>query len=245
MNNIAIIFAGGEGTRMRYKNGPKQFMTVKRKTILQYTLECFENHEEIDEIYLVVKESCIDNAKKICLKAKLKKIRAIVAGGDSAHASIIEGIQSAKQHGAQDDDIVLFHDGVRPIIDKRTISKCIYSVKQHGSGICSLAAYETPAKSKDGKMIDEIIVRSEMYVLQAPQAFLFGNAYELNMRSIKDGFVGKVVDQAELHKKYGKTIHLIEGLRGNVKITVPLDFTYFEYLVISGKYNRIMRGEIV
>jgi 2-C-methyl-D-erythritol 4-phosphate cytidylyltransferase len=245
LSNIAVVFAGGVGSRMRYANGPKQFMEVKDKPILIYTLEIFENHHEIDAIYLVITKSHLSTTKKLVKKFKISKVRATVPGGDSAHASIICGLEAARQDGAKDDDIVLVHDGVRPILDTETINRNIKMTKKHGNAVTSIAAYETPARSIDGVKVDNVLKRSEMYTLQAPQTFRFGNAYRLNQQAIKDGLVGSVVDQAELNRHYGEPIYLIPGLRGNAKITVPLDFTYFEFLVESGKYKQIIKGKVI
>ena len=98
------------------------------------------------------------------------------------------------------------------------------------------------AQSLDKESIDKVTVRDEMFILQAPQTYRFEDAYDLNQRAIEDGIVGQVVDQAELNRHYGKTLYLSEGLHGNVKITFPLDFTYFVLLVKSGNYKEIIEG---
>jgi 4-diphosphocytidyl-2-methyl-D-erithritol synthase len=248
MSNIALIFASGIGSRMRSTVGPKQFLQVKNKPLLVYTLERFESYQNIDKIYLVVRQSREEYTRELIKEHKLRKIRLVVDKDSdklTAHASIINGLVHMKKDGINDDDIVLIHDGVRPIIDNDTLDRNIEDTEEYGSSITFIPASETVARSLDGKGIESVTVRSEMVILQAPQAFKFGTAYELNQRAIKDGIVGTVVDQAELNRRYGKNLHLTEGLKGNVKITVPLDFTYFEFLVESGKYELILRGETV
>jgi 2-C-methyl-D-erythritol 4-phosphate cytidylyltransferase len=242
--NIAVIFAGGVGSRMRNKKGPKQFMEVLGKPILAYTLDRFSKHEEIDQIYLVVNDTHIQETKDIIEKFGINKVQAVVAGGETAHGSIIKGIEAAKAGGAQDDDVVIFHDGVRPIIDNKTISQNIETAKLYGNAITSIPAFETVARSVDGETVESVTVRDEMFILQAPQTYRFGDAFDLNEQAKADGIVGKVVDQAELNRHYGKTLYLVDGIRGNVKITVPLDFAYFEFLVESGKYENILDGTV-
>lgn len=245
MSNIAIIFAGGVGSRMRYRLGPKQFMEVNSKPILIYTLDRFEQHKKIDKIYLIITKSHISKTRKLIRKFKINKVRSIVGGGDSAHESIMNGLEAAHKDGAKSNDVVLIHDGVRPIIDSGTIDLCIRTTKKLGNAITSLAAYETVAESENNKTVKNVLKRDMLYTLQAPQTFLFKDAYSVNEQSKKDGLVGKVVDQAELNMIYGNKLNLITGIRGNVKITVPLDFTYFEFLVKSGRYKKIVQGEDV
>lgn len=240
--NYAVIFSGGVGSRMRSKVGPKQYMEVEGKPILIYTLERFSTNEIIDKIFVVVSEDYVTQVKGFVEQFKVDKVVDVVAGGDSAHASIIQGIEAVKLDGAKEDDIVLFHDGVRPIIDENTIYKSIKVTESNGNSITCIPAFETVAQSLDKESIDKVTVRDEMFILQAPQTYRFEDAYDMNQRAIQDGIVGKVVDQAELNRHYGKTLYLSEGLHGNVKITFPLDFTYFEFLVKSGKYKEIIEG---
>lgn len=249
MSNYALIFASGIGSRMRSTVGPKQFMEVEGKPILIYTLERFDQHEKIDGIYLVVRKSKEDLVKGFIEKFGLQKITRIVTDDDkeklTAHSSILNGVMEMKRDGVKNDDLVLIHDGVRPIIDTQTISHCITTAKREGNAITSMPATETVAYKGENGTVGEVTVRDNIIILQAPQTFKFSDAYDVNMRAIDDGIVGTVVDQAELNRHYGKTLHAIEGLKGNVKITVPLDFAYFEFLVTSGKYEAVMNGETV
>lgn len=243
--NIAVIFAGGVGSRMRNTTGPKQFMEVLGKPILIYTLERFEKHKDIDKIFVVVNETHINETKELVKKFKIDKVCDVVAGGDSAHASIVNGIEAAKADGANDNDIIMFHDGVRPIIDSKTIENNIRIANLYGNAITSIPAFETVALSSDKEMVDSVTIRDNSFILQAPQTYKFGDAYELNQRAIKDDIVGKVVDQAELNRHYDKPLYLVDGMRGNVKITVPLDFAYFEFLVTSGNYTHLLKGDVI
>lgn len=234
---------------MRTTIGPKQFLEVEGKAILIYTLERFEEHEKIDGIYLVVVKSREAYTRELIEKFGIKKLKALVAVEDeeavTAHHSILNGIMAMKTDGISDEDIVLIHDGVRPIIDDHTITNCIRVANKYGNAITALPAQETIAYKADEDTIGEVTVRDEMIILQAPQAFRFETAYDVNIKALDDGIVGTVVDQAELNRHYGNELHFIEGLKGNVKITVPLDFTYFEFLVKSKKYKLAIKGEVV
>lgn len=238
--NYVVIFAGGVGSRMSSKLGPIQYMEVEEKPILIYTLERFSTNELIDKIVVVVACDYVRYVEELVARFKVDKVVAIVVGGDCSHASIIEGIKAVKKDGASDDDMILFHDGIRPIINQFTICNCIKGAEENGNSITCIPAIETFAQSLDRACVDSVTIREDMFSLQAPQAYHFKDAYELNQRAIQEGIVGTVADQAELNCYYGKTLYLCEGLHGNIKIKYPIDFTYFEFLVKSGKYQKIV-----
>lgn len=168
----------------------------------------------------------------------------MVEGSNSAHASIFCGLKEAKKLGCAADDIVAIHDGVRPIINNKTINASIESAQKYGSGITSFPAYETiSCVDNNNNEIDYITNRDKTFTLQAPQSFNFEYIYNLNIKAQQDGVIGKVVDQAQLCFKYGERPHLIRGLRGNVKITVMLDYINFKNLVESGYYEEIIADE--
>ncbi len=128
--NIAIIFAGGTGKRMNTKAVPKQFLELHGKPVIIYTLEQFENHPEIDQIILVCLSSWIDYAKKLLRKFQITKVTSVVPGGLSGQESIFHGIDTAYRQSQDKKDIVLIHDGVRPMINQETITKCLSCVKK-------------------------------------------------------------------------------------------------------------------
>ncbi len=125
--NFAVIFAGGTGQRMNTESLPKQFLKVHGKEIIVHTIEHFQYCEDIDGIVVVCISSFIDFMKELKEKYKLNKILKIVPGGDCGQSSIFNGLSAIKEFSHSDNDIVLIHDGVRPLIDKATIEK-IYLV---------------------------------------------------------------------------------------------------------------------
>ena len=127
--NIAIIFAGGTGQRMNSKTRPKQFLELHGKPILVYTLEQFQEHKKIDKIIVVILKQWKDYTNEIIGKYNLNKVCAIVDGGKTGQESIYNGVVKA-QELFQEKDIVLIHDGVRPLIDEDTISKAIDMTKK-------------------------------------------------------------------------------------------------------------------
>ncbi len=125
MKKIALIFAGGTGTRMR-KQVPKQFLEIGKKAIIVRTIEVFEKCDDIDEIYVSCIEDWIDYLKELLEKANIKKVVRIVPGGKTGQLSIFNGLKAAYEKNKNENDtIVLIHDGVRPFIDEDLIKKFI------------------------------------------------------------------------------------------------------------------------
>ena len=116
MKNIALIFAGGTGKRMGIKDVPKQFLEVDGKPIIIYTLEHFQNHPEIYDIFVVCIESWIDYLKFQLDKFGISKVRNVIPGGTTGQDSIFLGLKEAEK-SCNKDDIVLIHDGVRQFIN--------------------------------------------------------------------------------------------------------------------------------
>ena len=232
---IAIVFAGGIGSRMKKVEQPKQFQPVAGKPILAHTLEHFQAHPGVGAIYIACVESHLEDACSLVRTYGIDKVRTIVPGGASAQESIYNGLRSASSDGVPDDTIVLVHDGVRPLINPELISRNIETAQAHGNAVTAIPCFETIARSVDfAATVESVTRRDEMHILQAPQTFALGLARDLNARSVEEGLLGSFVDQAQLMRHYGEKLHLVPGFRGNVKLTTDLDLLQFELLVSSG-----------
>ena len=128
--NIGVIFAGGVGKRMNSRVKPKQFIDVYGKPIIIHTLELFENHPEIDAIAVACLENWIPYLQELLEKFNIKKVKKIVPGGSSGQESIYNGLKAAEKIAGGEKSIVLIHDGVRPLINEKTITDNIESVKK-------------------------------------------------------------------------------------------------------------------
>ena len=160
MSNVAVIFAGGTGQRMNTRTRPKQFLELHGKPIIVYTLEAFDQHSEIDGIVVVMLESWIGYTQELVRKFGLKKIRKIVPGGSTGQESIYNGLcAAAESYGEK--DIVLIHDGVRPLIDEETISANIRTVKERGTAITVTAAIETITMKDETGAVGEFLSRRD------------------------------------------------------------------------------------
>ena len=229
MNNIAVIFAGGTGKRMNINDKPKQFLECKNKPILIYTLETFDNHPMIDSIIVVMLEKWIDYTKELISKYKLNKVSCVVAGGATGQQSIYNGIKKAYEMYGED-NIVLIHDGVRPLIDEDTITKDIECAKQNGSAITVSNAIETIALKSNTNRVENIIDRSRCQYARAPQCFVLGDIYEAHNKAINENKLD-FIDSAFLMDYYGYPLYTVEGKPENIKITTPSDYYMFCSLI--------------
>ena len=242
MKNIAVVFAGGTGQRMGIKDVPKQFLEVDGKPVIIYTLEHFENHPEIDDIYVVCIESWIDYLNYQLDKFNIKKVKSVVPGGKTGQDSIYLGLKEAEKYCSVD-DVVLIHDGVRPFINAELISRNIRDTKLHGNSISCTGCNETFLVSKNGVDIIDVPVRKESYNGQAPQAFKLGeiiSAHE-EMRAKNPDYID-VIDSCTLFHLLGRKTYLTEGVRGNTKITNPVDIYIFKAWLEFKNNNERVEG---
>jgi 2-C-methyl-D-erythritol 4-phosphate cytidylyltransferase len=248
---IAVVFAGGKGTRLANQTQPKQFVEVGGKPIIAWTLQLFENSSAIDAIYVVSIDSHLDLMKGLIVKHGFSKVKQVASGGDYAMDSIFIGLNLALADNQPEDAVVLIHDGVRPIINAELINRIVTSVTTDGNAVTSRPAYETLASSKDqGATVSTVTERSEMYTLHAPQAFRLGPIHKAHLLGKQERIHDKVVDQAHLisileKEKLDPTLsplRLVEGLVGNIKITTTDDINYFEFLLQSGKYQELTQS---
>lgn len=222
--NIAIIFAGGSGTRMKAHGFPKQFLKIEGKSIIIRTLENFEENNNIDKIYIACKVDWIDYLKEEINSFHISKVSKIVPGGETGQDSIYNALKAASEENPND-SIVLIHDGVRPFITQELINQNIEDVKKYGSSITSTPCFETAIVSNDGENVKNVPDRSTMYTAQAPQCFFLGEILALHekVRKTKEKYEG-IVDSCNLMKKNGYDVHITIGNRNNIKVTTPSDY---------------------
>lgn len=223
MTAIAVIFAGGVGRRAAVGDLPKQFLTVAERPIIGHTLAVFEEHPQIEAIYVACVADWIDWLTAYVDQAQLTKVRDIVPGGELAQQSIRHALQAAARHWPED-TIVLVHDAVRPIIDAALLSTVISHAERHGNAVACVPAAETIVLSEDGESAVELLPRSRSYIAQAPQAFGLGTLRAAHQRYVElDPSYDDVVDSATLMARCGHRVHLVAGSHGNLKVTYPVD----------------------
>ena len=158
--NIGVIFAGGTGTRMNSKEKPKQFLEIFNKPIIIHTLEHFQYHEDIDAIVIACLKEWIPYLEELIYKYRIDKVKKIVEGGKTGQISIYNGLNAAKEISSDEKNIVLIHDGVRPLINKELISKNIKCVEENGSAITTGIVKETIVVINEDESIEYVPVRA-------------------------------------------------------------------------------------
>ena len=228
--NIAVIFAGGSGVRMG-AGKPKQFLEIDGRPIIIYTLDIFEDHPLIDEIYIACKEDYIGKMEKLVKRYGISKVKAIVPGGTTALGSQYNGLAAAKAEN-EDDAIVLIHDGVRPCINESLINDVIEMTKEKGAVATCTPMFETPVLSIGGEIVEDSPKRSHCYTAQAPQCFRLGDILEAHemVRGDNPEYVD-IVDSCTLLRSIGRDVAILKGPRSNIKVTTPEDLYIFKAML--------------
>lgn len=240
--NIAVIFAGGVGRRMHTKELPKQFLQVYGKPIIIHTLQIFETHKDIDAIVVSCVKEWIPYMNELIEKYNLRKVKSVVAGGNTGQESIYHGLLAAKA-SAYEEAIVLIHDGVRPFINHQVITENIKSVKEHGTAITTSKVTETILVVDDTDLINEVPNRDNSRIAKAPQSFWLNDIVKAHEKAIEEGR-SDFIDSCTMMEHYGHKLYLVDGPVENIKVTTPQDiFTMRavlesrEILSIQGEYE--------
>lgn len=238
MKHLGIIFAGGTGQRMNTAAMPKQFLELHGKPILIYTLEVFQRHPKIDGIILVCLNSWIDYCQELLERFHITKVMKIVPGGENGQESIFNGLNAA--HSLIDDKcVVLIHDGVRPLINIKTISDNIESVIQKGNAITVAPAIETIVVKSNDESLGDIIDRSQCQVAKAPQSFYLEDIYQAHLKAKQENQLN-FIDSASMMKYYNYKLYPVVGPNENIKITTPADFYIFRAILDAKESSQIM-----
>lgn len=241
MKTIAVIFAGGVGSRMNSREKPKQFLEMYNKPIIIHTIEYFENHPMVDEIVVVCVEGWIAYFEKLLYKYRIEKVKKVVQGGATGQLSIYNGLKAAQELAGAEKTVVLIHDGVRPLINEKVITENIESVRKYGSAITTAPVTETILVVDDSAAtIDYVPERKNSRVAKAPQSFWLDEILAAHEKMLSDGEVN-CIDSCTMMQKFGKKLHLIDGPRENIKITTPEDF-YTMRAILEAKENAQIYG---
>ena len=240
--NYALILAGGVGQRMRKTGMPKQFLEVFGKPIIIYTLQKFENCEDIDEIVIACHSSWKEYMDSMILRYDIKKIRAVISGGKDRQDSVLNGLKYLQSIGAKGDDIVVIHDGVRPLIQKNILSENVRVAKEFGSAMTVRPVIESVIVTDSNEAnFESFKKRDDTYSLTAPQTFRF----EVLTKAYEE-LKGKetpmpLLDSALVFTYLGNNIHIIKDNNNNIKITTPEDY-YILKAMLELEENRSVFG---
>ncbi|WP_180079887.1 MULTISPECIES: 2-C-methyl-D-erythritol 4-phosphate cytidylyltransferase [unclassified Acinetobacter] len=238
--NVALIFAGGVGSRMNSLAKPKQFLELHGKPIIIYTLEIFQSHAEIDSIVVVCVADWTDYMKKLLVRYEITKVVEVVEGGSTGQCSIYNGLRSIEKKFSPDTTVII-HDGVRPLIDHSIISKNIAQVKLTGNAITTAPTVETFVVVDDAMRVTEVPSRSHSRLAKAPQSFLLKDILKVHRQALDKGITDSV-DSCSLMQQFGYGLTLVEGANQNIKITTPTDYYIFRAIVEARENSQIFGG---
>lgn len=210
---IAIILAAGSGTRFGGML-PKQFIEVDGKTVLQYTIEAFERHNGIDEITIVTRQDSITTVEK--QTSRYTKVRHIIAGGKERYDSTLAALNLY----TNDDDLLLFHDAVRPMVSQRILTDCIAALHTYAAVGTGVPTTDTIWQTTADGCIAAIPPRATLVNAQTPQGFrrsIIRRAYDL---ALSDPHFTATDDCGVVLRYLPDTpIHIVSGEPSNIKIT--------------------------
>jgi len=230
MQVFAILPAAGVGTRMAASQ-PKQFLELNGLPILIHSLRAFASVPRVTAIYVAVRRNEIErveaqvaeHAEEFGFAGRVH----VVEGGDNRQESVAHALAALE---SEEDDVVLVHDAVRPLIDAATIDRTIDAVIEHGAAIVGLPAIDTVKqveRTAHGALITSTIPREFVVLAQTPQGFRCGLLHRAFAEATADGFVG--TDEASVVERAGHPVAVVPGSQVNLKITQPGDLALAEF----------------
>lgn len=222
MKITAIVLSAGKGSRMK-SDIPKQYMQLREKPVIYYSLKAFED-SAVDEIILVTGKGDVDYCRaEIVEKYSLNKVKAIVEGGKERYDSVFCGLEAA-----DNPDYVLIHDGARPMVSRQIIESCIDCVQKTKACVVGMPVKDTIKIADDKGYSIDTPDRTKLWAIQTPQAFsykLIHKAYDNLYADIQSGKTvpGITDDAMVVEYETDVSVKLIEGSYENIKITTPED----------------------
>jgi len=225
MKIVAIIPAGGAGRRLG-STVAKQYLLLDGVPVLACTLKIFQQSKIIDEIVLVVPQDDLSSARKQLVdKYDLTKVIAIVAGGKERQDSVRNGLYAI----AGICDVVVIHDGVRPLLTEEMIGKVVTAAKNGGASSVGVKVKDTVKQTADTDLVEATLPRNNLWLTQTPQAFAFDVLQKAYAAAANDKFYG--TDDASLVERIGVKVKMIDGSYENIKITTPDDLIVAEAFI--------------
>jgi 2-C-methyl-D-erythritol 4-phosphate cytidylyltransferase len=221
--NWAVIVAAGIGRRMGGRVR-KPYLPLGGMPILGHTLQTFSHIGQFAEILLVTAAEDLDacHAEVVAPLALSTPVR-LVAGGRERQESVFNGLDACR---GGDDDLVLIHDGVRPLVTAELVGRCLASASSNGASILAITVSDTLKKGLPDGSIDRTLARDAIWQAQTPQGFRLGLIRAAHDKARQEGFAG--TDDAQLVERLGHPVFIVPGSRSNIKITHPDDLVLAE-----------------
>lgn len=228
--NIALIIAGGAGNRMG-QDIPKQFMHVDGCPIIIYTMRCFQQHPDVDAIAVVCLRGWETVLQAYANQFSINKLRWIFPGGETGMQSIHNGLYGLREAGCSDQDLVLIHDSVRPLLSQDIISNNIATCQAYGYAITGIQCREAILESEDGFSATKSIPRDRLIRTQTPQTFRLGNIIAVHEEARKQGIENSVASCTLIAEVGGLEMHIVPGSEKNIKVTTVEDLEILKALM--------------
>lgn len=232
MTTVAILTAGGIGSRT-HQDIPKQFLTVDNKPILVYTLEAFQQHPNVDEICVSILEGWDQILWAYAKQFNITKLKYVVTGGATGQDSIFNGLQAIRNDHV-DEDIVIIHDGNRPMVSQDIITDNLVKQQQYGSAVATVPCTEVVFVSENKLDSVKSIPREDLQRTQTPHSYRLGDIWNAHMRAKELGITNTAAS-CSLMEALGKRTYFSQGSEKNLKITTVEDIEIFKALLSSKK----------
>lgn len=225
--NVAIIIAGGTGHRMG-QDIPKQFINVYDKPVLIYTLESFQNHPQIDAIEVVCIDGWHDVVWAYAKQFNITKLKWIVSGGETGQESIRNGVYNLEGK-CNKDDVIIIHDGIRPLIEQSVLTDVIVKCNKYGNAVTSLPYNEQIFIVDDDISTTKYIPRETLRRVSTPQAYKFDLLINSYRRAFKEeiGIYGSSYTNTMM-VELGERLYFAAGSDKNIKLTTKDDLEMFK-----------------
>ena len=214
---------------------PKQFMHVDGIPVIIHTLKCFQQHPDIDSIAVVCLFGWETVLRAYANQFLIDKLKWIFPGGKTGMESIHNGIYGLKEAGCDDDDLVLIHDSVRPLLSQEIISNNIATCKAYGYAITGIQCREAILESEDGFVSSTSIPRDKLIRTQTPQTFRLSNIIKVHERAMELGIKDSVASCTLIAEVGGIDMHIVPGSEKNIKITTVEDLEILKSLMHTNK----------
>ena len=234
--NVAVILAGGSGSRMG-QDIPKQFINVYDKPVLVYTLQGFQRHPQIDAILVVCIDGWYDVVKAYARQFGIDKLKWVVPGGETGQESIRNGVYALECICAED-DIVIVHDGIRPLVDETVLTDVIVKCRQYGNAVSSMPYNEQIFVADDEISTVKYIPRETIRRVSTPQAYRYGKLLWAYKKAFAEGIgiYGSAYTNTMM-AELGERLYFAAGSDKNIKLTTKDDLELFKAYLKSEKDN--------
>lgn len=227
MKNVAVILAGGVGSRLG-ADKPKQFLEIGGRMVIERSVDAFERHKGIDEVAIVMNPEYVGKMEEIVKRNEWTKVSKVLKGGAERYMSTLSAIEAYKDAGEVN---MIFHDAVRPLVSQAIIDRVIEALERHKAVGVAVKVTDT-IWEVDGSTIKSVPNRSILRKAQTPQAFRLSVIKEAYRRGLQDPEMSSTDDCGMvMHYMPEEKIFIVEGEERNMKLTYKEDISYIEMLV--------------